>query len=71
MALYVSGKVSTTYVVIGLGYVGRACEGCQWQEGISLEQLNLLDVASSIKCSYFCSMRPNRLLPWDILFHYP
>jgi len=46
MALYVNGKVSTTYVVLGLGYGGRACEGYQGQGGISLQRWNLLGVVS-------------------------
>jgi len=59
LALYVNGKVSTTYAVIGVGYGGRACacppslslrrggrEGCQAQGGISLQRWNLLGVAS-------------------------
>jgi len=46
MALYVNGKVSTIYPVIGLGYGEKACEGCQAQAGISLRGWNLLGVAS-------------------------
>ena len=46
MALYVKGKVSTTYAAIGRGYGGRACEGCQRQGGISSQPRNLSDIAS-------------------------
>jgi len=46
MALYVKGKVSTKYAVVGLGYGVRAYEGCQGQGGISLQRWNLLGVAS-------------------------
>jgi hypothetical protein len=46
MALYVNGKVSTTYAVLGLGYGEGACQGWQGQAGISLHRWNLLGVAS-------------------------
>jgi hypothetical protein len=46
VALYVNGKASTTYTVIGVGHGGRVYEGCQGQGGISLQRWNLLGVAS-------------------------
>lgn len=46
MTLYVKGKASTTYAVVGLCYGERACEGCQVQAGISFQRWNLLGVAS-------------------------
>ena len=46
MALYVNGKASATYAVIGVGHGGRAYEGCQGQGGISLQRWNLVGVAS-------------------------
>ncbi len=46
VALYVKGKMSTTYAVVGLDYGDRACEGCQGQAGISLQRWNLLGVVT-------------------------
>ena len=45
-ALYVNGKMPTTYAVLGLGYGRRACEGCQAQGGIFLQRWNLSCVSS-------------------------
>jgi hypothetical protein len=47
MPLYVKGKGSTTYALLGLGYGVRAREACQGQGGISLQQWNILGVGSS------------------------
>ena len=46
MDLYVNGKVSTIYAVVGVGYGERGYEGCQGQGGISLQRWNLLGVES-------------------------
>ena len=46
VALYVNGKASTTDAVIGVGYSGGSCEGCQGQGGKPLQRWNLLDVES-------------------------
>ena len=51
MALYVKGKMSTTYAVVELDYGDGSCEGCQGQAGISLQRWSLLGVASFLATS--------------------
>jgi hypothetical protein len=46
VALYVNGKVSTTYAVLVLGYGEGACQGLQGQGDVSLQRWNLLGVVS-------------------------
>ena len=45
VTLYVEGKMSATYAVVGLGYGVRACEECEGQAGISLRRWDLLGVS--------------------------